>query len=315
MTQLPLFPGSDTDVPHPSSTTLGIYAGHWIETVSAPPMVAPYTQANRRQMLRRYILPVFGEALIGSVTRRDAIEFQRSLFALGFKIRTVRNIVLSCLGPMLSEAYRDGLVGQVATRGLRWPREDPEWPESYNRRDRDRILRWFERYGPRYVPYVALIFLAGLRPSEAAGVQTGDVDFARGIVSIRRAVVNRKVGKTKTKKSVRDLYVTTRLLAILRAHRDPDARPGDFLVPSRRGGPLHTNGFTTYWWHRCLADLGIERRGPRAGRHHFATAAVRHASYQDVAEYMGNSPVILRRHYVGRSGVLRSPLRREKSKR
>ncbi|HZR84752.1 MAG TPA: tyrosine-type recombinase/integrase [Candidatus Binatia bacterium] len=292
-------------------TSLAEFGERWFATVSSPPFVAAYTHTNRRQMMARYIEPALGHLRLEEITRSVVASFQRDLLARRLSIRTVRNIVQGCLGPMLAEAAREELIPDVPTRGLRWPREDPEPPDALSPRDRERILDWFAKNGPRYLPYVGTVLLAGTRPSEAAGLQWGDISFDDRTIHVQRAVVMRRVGKTKTARSRRLLRVSDRLIEIYRAAQPRFFEPTDFVVPSRRGGPLHTNGFTVYWWTRCMRDLGLQRRGRGLykGRHGFISDAAKRAPLHEIAAYCGNSVQICERHYLRWIDPIRDPSR------
>lgn len=301
--------GTDAETETSRTETVAEFAARWIETDSAPPMSAPYNQKVRRQFLRAYILPTLGQLPIDGISRADVLRLQRGLFERGLSTRTVQNVIFGALSPMLTDAARRGLRDDLdrPTHRLRWPRVDPPPPDIFLPDETEKILGWFKRYGPKYLPYVATIFLAGTRPSEAAGLQWGDIDWVAGSVSIRRAIVDRKVVKTKTRRSMRLLHVSPRLLEIYRGARPVRARPGDFLVDAPRGGPLWTNGFQGTWWKRCIGELELRPRSIYKGRGSYISKAAQRAPLPLIAAFVGNTIAVCERHYIKWALPLQDP--------
>jgi integrase len=93
---------------------------------------------------------------------------------------------------------------------------------------------------PEYIkdePYHTLVLLAGcmgLRCSELSGLQWGDFDFRKAKVSIRRAVVQGRVGEAKTEASSADLPLHPLLAEKLLAWRELTAwkAPSDWVFAS-----------------------------------------------------------------------------------
>jgi len=86
----------------------------------------------------------------------------------------------------------------------------------------------------------ALAFFLGLRPSEIAGLQWGDVDFDGGYIHIRRAVVKGVVGDTKTPESVASLPLIAQVrIPLMLWHKSIDGGrtlPDWWCFPIKRGG-------------------------------------------------------------------------------
>jgi site-specific recombinase XerD len=81
------------------------------------------------------------------------------------------------------------------------PRKDAPLPVILTKGEVDRVLKSFTV--AKYSVFFALIYAAGLRISEAIGLETQDIDALRGVIHIRHAkgggqrLVNRAIGGEK----------------------------------------------------------------------------------------------------------------------
>lgn len=310
MGQLTFWPEPPTASVNP---TIRDIAAHYLRTVCVPPWVTPYTQQTRRYSIRSYVLPTLGDLPVASVTTEIVRTLQRALIARGLSVWTVRLAVYGCLAPILSEAERLGLIADGSlTAGLRWPRDQVR-PDPLTPEDRDRILRWFGRHRPHELAFVALVWLAALRPSEAAALTWGDIDLERGCIEIRRAAVNGVFGPTKTPKSSRLIYVSGRLRRILLGVRPKGAGvAGKLIVEKPSGGLLVTHHWSARVFRRCLEDLGLYRRGRGLyrGRTTYLTEAASEPGVRlsQLAGYAGTSLARLDKNYVRWVRALRDPI-------
>jgi integrase len=88
----------------------------------------------------------------------------------------------------------------------------------------------------------ALAFFLGLRPSEVAGLCWEDFD--EEWVHIRRGVVGREVGPTKTPESVASIPLIQPVRGLLSVWRQESGNPSEgWVFLNRRGGPVHLDSF------------------------------------------------------------------------
>jgi integrase len=86
----------------------------------------------------------------------------------------------------------------------------------------------------------SLGFFLGLRPSELAGLRWEDIDDEW--VHIRRSVVGRDVGPTKTPESVASLPLIQPVRGLVSLWRQKAGNPREgWVFLNRRGGPVHLN--------------------------------------------------------------------------
>ena len=152
------------------------------------------------------------------------------------------------------------------------------------------------RLGPVYGPMVTFAAATGLRPSELFGMEQRDVDFAAGVVYIRRAYANGRLKHTKTRLSTRAAPLQAKALEAL--DRLP-ASDNPILFPNARGGRIDFRIFGRKHWRPAQLKAGIDPiRGLYDLRHTYATFALRAGvPVFAVSRFMGTSIAMIDRHY------------------
>lgn len=139
--------------------------------------------------------------------------------------------------------------------------------------------------GPRWRAIVAVLWFAGLRRSEALRLRWDEIDLSAG-----RLIVRNAQGVRTTKAKSRIVRVEPRLAEILRGCR----RVGDLVggMAGERSGLSHVV--------RGIAErAGIRGVTPQVMRQSRATQWAMQYPLPVVAAWMGHSPEVARRHYLG----------------
>jgi len=133
-----------------------------------------------------------------------------------------------------------------------------------------------------YADYIEFLFMTGVRPSEAIGLQRKHVDFTRKEIVICSVLARGDQGQTASKYrvrketktgSIRYLTMTARLTEMLE-NRCSNLKPDDLVITSPNGNAIDDNNFTTRQWKVVLSGLGIEYRKPYTTRHTLASMAL-----------------------------------------
>lgn len=193
-------------VPSPApaaAPTIRAYAAMWLAR-QHPPFVRPAQRHDYEGHLNRYVLPAqvddeygtrtIGNLLVTELAPKHLLQLREHLVTRPLKLKTARNILDGSFRAMMRDARTvDGLITTDHFAALTWPRTVTPEPDPFTEAERDRLLEWFGKNRPFYYPFVALLFLCGLRPSEAAALRWGDVPrrgrsalHGRGISTVRR---------------------------------------------------------------------------------------------------------------------------------
>lgn len=109
------------------------------------------------------------------------------------------------------------------------------------------------------------MLLAGLRPSEAVGLQWGDIDFKQRTLRVDRAVT--RYGKegweftpTKNDGSQRTIVFGSYLMEVLKEHRaHAPVNNHDLIFGNAVGEPLDTSNLSRKHFHRIRERIGLKK--------------------------------------------------------
>lgn len=288
--------------------TVAEYAERWFATHCAPPFRSEYLREIRKASFRLYLLPTLGHLPLTAVDTPTLAATQRALFARKLAMATVRTAI-GHFSEMWKSARADGLTTGRPHVDLAWPKHRKDRPKVFTPQERERVLAAVIGAKSWFVPQVALMMLAGLRPSEAAAARIEDFDIDTGRLDIRRALVAREQTSGKTRKSVRPIVLSPPLVEILSRHIRERGRQLGLMSLNRFGESIDTEHFATNYFKPLLLELGLKYRPPYAMRHTYITLALMEgASAAFVAEYCATSIQEIERSYLSWIGAVQEPV-------
>jgi integrase len=163
-----------------------------------------------------------------------------------------------------------------------------------------------------YAAYIEFLFYTGCRPSEAIGLRWENIDLDKRIVLFKGSVVQSLGGRIRKEglktQSFRRFKINDQLRQILESIK-PLSRSAESLVfPAPEGGFIVQDNFRKRVWKKVLQGLGIQYRVPYQTRHTFITLCLdKGIDAKDIAQWVGNSPEIIYKHYAGSRHNLQVP--------
>ncbi len=171
-------------------------------------------------------------------------------------------------------AIRDGYLIKDPTEGVRLPRQRKR-EAAMTIPTPVQVRAILEAADERFTALVALAAFAGLRLGEAAAVQTGDIDFLRRELHVRRQVQRSSAGVEITPPkfgSERVVPLPDAVLEILARHIELGHR-GPWLFAGHRDVPPHQND-VGYVWRKTVAAAGLSGIKLHNLRHFFASGLI-----------------------------------------
>lgn len=241
--------------------------------------------------LRCHVLPKWGTRELESIKRREVQEWVDSIPTPGAAQKA-----LKCLRQVIRWAIRTyDLEIFDATQGVELPERPVYRRESMDAREEAALLR--AAVGQPWEAVLLCAAALGLRPSEAAGLDWGDIDWRSGWVHVQRGAHSLQSGEVveyacKTRLSDRFLKLPRFALERLRRIRG-QRRKG------RLRGDLSPRQIYTRV-KRFLTRMGLGRCSMECLRHTWATLTIEGgAALADVSVALGHTDVSMcLQHYL-----------------
>jgi integrase len=145
---------------------------------------------------------------------------------------------------------------------------------------------------------VSLCFWAGLRPSEAAGLDWKDVKFDENYIHVCQVFVSGKLKLTTKTDEARDVPMLPQIRHRLKLWHDDSTGTG-LVFQNRSGDAININDLSSRILGPTLKEHGLDWRGLYACRRAYGTELYNHgATLEEIAACMGNSPEVVFENYV-----------------
>ena len=265
------------------------------------------TLAEYRGIAERHVRPALGNVKLNKLTTRLC---QDLIDDLSDRYRTTHESARKVISQTLELAVeRDWLRRSPLTdRKLRVPRRrDPiRIPDKQDLRALLEVVMGPPRPGEhklvhamRRVVVMLGLFCGGMRKGERAGLQWQDVDWANGVIRIRRAYADCDGLKgPKTPNAIRDVTMIPAVRESLEHLWKLRERPREgFVIVTERGRPAYNSIGSNYWMPLMKAAGLVDENG----KPKFTLHALRHAYVSSLAE--AGVPLVEISRRVGHSAL------------
>jgi integrase len=227
------------------------------------------TQRDYRSLLRRHLLPAFGNKRLRDIQRSE-IQLFLSEKGKYLATKTVHHLRV-LLSRILGVAMEWGYLHENNARGVKLPKQALSVERTFLTVDQARRL--IAALGGVVKLLVTVAVLTGLRRCELFGLRWKHIDFGRQVIRVRESLYEGKFNLPKTKSSIRDVPMGEAVCSALLAHRQTTARNqlDDLVFANERGSPLNPQQLLRVVLYPACDRLGLPRVGWHAFRHTHAT--------------------------------------------
>lgn len=236
----------------------------------------PSTQKTMAYHVRKYLLPKWAKYPVDEITAAKVNEWIGEPDLRHLSPSSLKHIVTTLCLTLGKWFGRKKINYPAAT-------VEEEEPVCYTPEQMSRIVA--ETQGT-WKALFATASETGARAGELYALEVKDIDFARSLIHIRRAVWEGQKQSTKTRNATRAIDVQPSLIAMLREHLN--GRTEGLVFQSKNGRPLRNNNVLRRRLHPLLEKLGI----PEGGMHGF-----RHGRVSFLVE--NNTPVEVIKAWIG----------------
>jgi len=286
----------------------GSYADEWIETrlVRGEPL-SPATKQGYRALMRRHLLPAFGQTRLNQINKDRVRKWHNTLAA---KQPDQAAKAYRLLRAILMTAADDDLIAENPCRIKGAGEENAaERPML----ETETVMKLAEAIEPRLRAMVLIAGFRTMRTGELLGLQRRDVDLLHTTIRVERQtqeVVGGRIVRdaTKSQAGTRTLALPPFLADILDEHLRlyVGPEPGAWLFTRATGRPLRRQDLSHAWQDACKA-VGVTpwsqeaRTGVRFYdlRHHAGTISAQdpNVTLKELMTMMGHSTTVAAMRY------------------
>ena len=168
-------------MPAPERLTVATFLARWLEDDAC--RLDQYSVKNYTLNVRRHIIPRLGRIKLAQLQPAHVQGLYAAMQKQGLAPKTIRN-AHGVLHAALGRAVRWGLIPRnVASLATPPKGKSPEF-RTLTVEEAKRLGRVTQ--GRRWAPMLLLALTTGLRQGELLGLRWGDIDFAGGVLHVRR---------------------------------------------------------------------------------------------------------------------------------
>jgi len=246
----------DRTGPMRSRVTFRTLAGEW--DASVLPMYKHSTQVHRRFMLKKHLLPRFGDKEISEVTRQEIQAYVAQLTNAGYAPRSIDHIH-DVLSAVLRTAMKWGHLRENPARGVDLPKlrcVRPKWALTTSQ-----AATLLGGLAPLPRTMVGLALLSGLRRGEIFALRWRDIDEQSRLLTVREAVYNGVFATPKTEAGARQIPLSDTAVTLMAEWKayvgsvEPDA----LVFSTNVGTPILPNNVLRRFIFPACTRLGLPR--------------------------------------------------------
>ena len=231
------------------------------------PTFKPSTRRGYEFLLRKYLMPFFGDCGLADINRQMIQRFVAQMS----KNLAPKSVALAknCLGKVLSTAVEWGYIQANPATGVRLPTDSIQQERIALAPEQLRQL--IAELEEPYKSMVLIAALIGLRRGELFALRWSAVDFERKMIRIRESVYEGHFSTPKTRSSIRNIAMSEALGNLLEELRPKNAAANDLVFVSKVGTPLRPENILKRIIHPACECLKLPKVGWHTLRHTSAT--------------------------------------------
>jgi integrase len=260
----------------------------FVETQWQPSLFPTFKRSTSRgyaYLLRKYLLPYFGDSKLTEINRQMVQGFVGQL-GKGLAPKSI--------------SLAKNLVSRIFTTAMEWSyvQENPathvRTPARVSQREPNALTPEQVRLLIAELPepcksMVLIAILTGLRRGELFALRWGAVNFERKLVHVRESVYEGHFGTPKTRSSFRKIPMGEALEAIFVRLRDKKAVVDDLVFASKAGTALRPENVLKRVIRPACERLGLPKVGWHDLRHTSATLLHEHEPLRVAQAILGHS--------------------------
>ena len=269
----------------PDTVRVKTYIWTWYDLLKASERVTGRTLGSYKSCITNYLEPYFGEMMFSDINKNTCDKFVAWAKTRKYRNKSICNkTVNKTLVPMrmictdASIEYDWGAAFNPFFGFKKLPEDDTyEKLSPFSIREQTILLQIMPHH---WKPYFEAAFVMGLRQGEQIALKPKDINWSRGVLTIKRAATRDEngkfmMGKTKNRFSRRSIKLLPIMLDALKKQKAIyDQFKGEYFFCSPQGNMIDISNLRRRTWNPALKKSGLNYREMKQTRHSFATNAL-----------------------------------------
>lgn len=260
----------------------------FVETQWKPCLLPTFKRSTSRgydYLLRKFLIPVFGETNLAEINRQMIQGFVAQMS----KSMAPKSVALAknCLSKVLSTAVEWGYLQDNPATGVRLPSLSIQ--QERFALTPEQLRKLLSELEEPCRSMVLIAVLTGLRRGELFALRWGVVDFERKVIRVRESVYEGHFNTQKTRSSIRSIPMGEALEEVFLSLRPKGAAANDLVFASQKGTPLRPENILKREIHPACVRLGLPKVGWHNLRHTCATLLHEHEPLRVAQAILGHS--------------------------
>lgn len=222
------------------------------------PMYKHSTQKHRRFMLKKHLMPRFGDKAVSEITRQEIQVYIAHLTRQGYAPKSIDHIH-DVLSAVLKTAVKWGHLQENPARGVDLPKLKtvrPKWALAPQQ-----AAALLEKLSPLGRAMVGLAILSGLRRGELFALRWQDIDEKSRVLTVREAVYDSTFDTPKTEAGLRQVPLSEAALRSIGEwkQRAGKTEPNALVFSTRTGKAISPNNVLRRVIFPACDRLGLPR--------------------------------------------------------
>jgi integrase len=269
----------------PDTVHVKNYIWTWYGLLKVSGRVSERTLHGYKSYITNYLEPFFGEMMFSDINKSTCDKFVAWAKARKYRNKSICNkTVNKTLVPMkmvctdAAIEYGWGTAFNPFFGFKKLPEDDPyEKLSPFSIQEQAILLQVLPDH---WKPYFEAAFVTGLRQGEQIALKPEDINWSKGILTIKRAATRNEdgkfmMGKTKNKYSRRSITLLPIMLDALKKQKAIyEQFKGEYFFCSLQGNMIDISNLRQSVWNPALKESGLDYREMKQTRHSFATNAL-----------------------------------------
>jgi integrase len=238
-----------------ATMSFGTFVTEQIEPVVLPTL-KPATQEIYSHLLRKHLLPRFGERRLCDIARAEVQQFLIGKLKDGYAWETTHHL-RSLMSKIIGTAVDWNYLSDNQVRGAKMPERSLKRPHRFF--SLEQVRRLVEASDEPVRTIVLLAVMTGLRIGEILALRWGRIDLAAGTLRVEETCYKGTFGTPTTRASRREVPIPIAVAQALRTHRVNCRNTADdaLVFATRQGTPLAANNLRKRQLHPASLQAGL----------------------------------------------------------